>query len=111
MCRILECQHGTRLLGEEEVASLYPGRLQRKDESRVFVMNTCFNLAETFLVAALTDFFDSQEGVEKTVTGWVLSDGAGLTFASLFGDIRAAIDDIHLTSLKLKRAVIADTAR
>ena len=40
--------------------SIYPGGVQRKDEKRVFVMNTLFNLAETFLVAALIDFFDKQ---------------------------------------------------
>ena len=43
-----------------KVLSIYPGGVQRKDEKRVFVMNTLFNLAETFLVAALIDFFDKQ---------------------------------------------------
>ena len=40
--------------------STYPGGVQRKDEKRVFVMNTLFNLAETFLIAALVDFYDKQ---------------------------------------------------
>ena len=42
------------------MASIYPGGIQRKDEKRVFVMNTMFNLAETFLIAALIDFYDKQ---------------------------------------------------
>ena len=44
----------------KKVLSIYPGGVQRKDEKRVFVMNTLFNLAETFLIAALIDFFDKQ---------------------------------------------------
>ena len=40
--------------------STYPGGVQRKDEKRVFVMNTLFNLAEIFLIAALVDFYDKQ---------------------------------------------------
>ena len=41
--------------------------MQRKDEKRVFVMNTLFNLAETFLIAALIDFFDKQVILKMTM--------------------------------------------
>ena len=81
MGTVLTCIHGFRFLEKQEVLiiipldtfchsqimthskkvlSIYPGGVQRKDENRVFVMNTLFNLAETFLIAALIDFFDKQ---------------------------------------------------
>ena len=45
-------------------------------------------------------------GFEASKSGWMdLSSGVEITFAHLFKDLRTAIDDIHLTSLKLKKAV------
>ena len=52
--------HSQIMAHSKKVMSTYPGGVQRKDEKRVFVMNTLFNLAETFLIAALIDFFDKQ---------------------------------------------------
>jgi hypothetical protein len=49
--------------------------------------------------------------VEHTETGWLLASGVDLSFGQLFQDIRAAIDDIHLTSLALKKAVVAEPSR
>ena len=40
-----------------------------------------------------------------------LSSGVETTFGKLFKDLRTAIDDIHLTSLKLKKAVIENPKR
>jgi len=112
MGKVLTCHHGFRTLEKHEVLSTYPGGVQRKDEKRVFVMNTLFNLAETFLIAALVDFYDKQAGFARTRSGWVeCSSGSEITFAGLFQDVRAAIDDIHLTSLKLKKAVVANPKR
>jgi len=112
MGTVLTCIHGFRFIDKQEVLSIYPGGVQRKDEKRVFVMNTLFNLAETFLIAALIDFFDKQDGFESTKSGWVdPSSGSEITFAKLFKDLRTAIDDIHLTSLKLKKAVIENPKR
>ena len=71
------------MLKSEEIKALYPGKIQRKDDTRVFVMNTLFNLAETFLIAALVDHFDKREDYEGTATGW-LKDGEEFTFAQLF---------------------------
>jgi 5'-nucleotidase len=58
--RVLAGSHGRRPLARGQLAAQYPAGIQRRDEARVFVMNTRFNLAETFLIAALTDFFDEQ---------------------------------------------------
>ena len=67
----------------EEIKAQYPGKIQRKDDKRIFVMNTVFNLAETFLVAALIDLFESKEDTECTSTGWV-RDEQVVPFAQVF---------------------------
>eukprot|EP00092_Neocalanus_flemingeri_P002248 GFUD01002394.1.p1 GENE.GFUD01002394.1~~GFUD01002394.1.p1 ORF type:complete len:504 (+),score=173.37 GFUD01002394.1:133-1512(+) len=100
--KILDCCHGFRMMKSEEIKAIYPSKIQRKDDARVFVMNTLFNLAETFLIAALVDHFDQREDYEGTATGWV-KDGKEFTFAQLFKDLRTAIDDIHLYSCLLKK--------
>jgi 5'-nucleotidase len=41
-----------------ELRRLYPHKSQKRDESRVFIMNTLFNLPETHLIASLVDFYD-----------------------------------------------------
>ena len=73
-------------------------------------MNTLFNLAETYLVAALIDFFDSKLDYEKRKNGWII-DNKDFLFAELFKDIRTAIDDIHLKSCLLKKACIENMSR
>ena len=60
---------------KKKVASIYPGGIQRKDEKRVFVMNTMFNLAETFLIAALIDFYDKQVTRMMVGTVFVMDSG------------------------------------
>ena len=79
----------------------------RKDDKRIFVMNTMFNLAETYLVAALIDYFENKEDTESTATGWI-RNGKEVTFAKVFQDLRAAIDDMHVTSLLLKTTCLAN---
>jgi len=108
--KILSCCHGFRMLKSEEIKEIYPGKIQRKDDSRVFVMNTLFNLAETFLIAALVDHFDRSEEYESVTTGWV-KDGEKFTFLQLFKDLRTAIDDIHLHSCLLKKKCLSNLPR
>ena len=113
MGRVLTCTRGFRFLEKQEVyhhcvnhncheviiswilklwdylskvLSIYPGGVQRKDEKRIFVMNTLFNLAETFLIAALIDFFDKQVwicwkmlSVQMMIMVVVLSENDGQT--------------------------------
>ena len=71
------------MMKSEDIKATYPGKIQRKDDSRVFVMNTLFNLAETFLIAALVDHFDKREDYEGNESGWV-KEGEEFTFAQLF---------------------------
>ena len=71
------------MMKSEDIKATYPGKIQRKDDSRVFVMNTLFNLAETFLIAALVDHFDKREDYEAAESGWV-KEGEEFTFSQLF---------------------------
>lgn len=40
-----------------QVYEVYPNKFLQLDESRVYVLNTLFNLPETYLLACLVDFF------------------------------------------------------
>ena len=40
-----------------QVYELYPNKFLKLDECRVYVLNTLFNLPETYLLACLVDFF------------------------------------------------------
>ena len=42
-----------------KVYELYPNKFLKLDESRVYVLNTLFNLPETYLLACLVDFFSN----------------------------------------------------
>jgi len=114
--KILQCFHGYKQLNPTEIEQLYPGSVQKKDNKRIFIMNTLFNLAETHLVAALIDYFDNQEHFRQTNDGWVehveheehSNPENYLTFKQLFQDVRTAVDDIHLRSMKLKTTVMEE---
>nr|CAD7588684.1 unnamed protein product [Timema genevievae] len=54
---ILVCVHGFEFLKHSQVYELYPNKFLQLDESRVYVLNTLFNLPETYLLACLIDFF------------------------------------------------------
>jgi len=44
-----------------EVYELYPNKFLALDESRTYVLNTLFNLPETYLLACLIDFFTNSK--------------------------------------------------
>lgn len=105
--KIMECYHGFRMLKSDEIKAIYPNKIQRKDDSRIFVMNTIFNLAETFLICALIDHFDKKEEYAECNDGWVKT-GNHFMFATLFMDLRAAVDDMHIGSCLLKKQCLAN---
>ena len=76
-------QYFLRMLTSEEIKHIYPGKIQRKDDKRIFVMNTMFNLAETCLVAQLINYFESLDDVEVKDFGRS-TKGKETSFASLF---------------------------
>ncbi|KAJ8287304.1 hypothetical protein GJAV_G00050030 [Gymnothorax javanicus] len=55
---ILICAHGFKFLKGEQIEDYYPNRfIQRYDTDRFYILNTLFNLSETYLYACLVDFF------------------------------------------------------
>lgn len=52
-----------------QVYELYPNKFLQLDESRVYVLNTLFNLPETYMLACLMDFFTNSPNYTKTVDG------------------------------------------
>lgn len=56
---ILCAVHGFRFLKSSEIEEQYPNKFMLLSEARIIVLNTLFNLSDTFLLASLVDFFDN----------------------------------------------------
>uniref|UniRef100_H3AJX9 5'-nucleotidase, cytosolic IIa n=1 Tax=Latimeria chalumnae TaxID=7897 RepID=H3AJX9_LATCH len=55
---ILVCAHGFNFMKGPETREQYPNKfIQRDDTERFYILNTLFNLPETYLYACLVDFF------------------------------------------------------
>merc|ERR1711874_321705 len=66
-------------------------------------------MAETSLVSALIQFYHSKaETKQDREDSGLEYRGKFLSYSDIFKDIRAAIDDIHVGSLKLKTTCLAD---
>lgn len=74
---------------------MYPNKFLTLDESRVYVLNTLFNLPETYLLACLVDFFTNSKEFVKESTG-VRSGELFMSFKSIFQDVRRAVDWVHI---------------
>lgn len=44
-----------------EMEELYPNKFLHLSDKRVYVLNTLFNLPETFLIACLVNYFDGSK--------------------------------------------------
>ena len=44
-------------LFSQEVEEKYPNKFIKLDDSRIYVLNTLFNLPETYLLSCLVEFF------------------------------------------------------
>ena len=43
----------------QDISEKYPNRFMLLDDSRIYVLNTLFNLPETYMLACIVDFFTS----------------------------------------------------
>uniref|UniRef100_A0A1Y1M655 Cytosolic purine 5'-nucleotidase n=1 Tax=Photinus pyralis TaxID=7054 RepID=A0A1Y1M655_PHOPY len=91
---ILVCVHGFKFLKHYQVYELYPNKFLTLDESRVYVLNTLFNLPETYLLACLVDFFTNSPQYTETPKG-VKCGELFMSFESIFQDVRSAVDWVH----------------
>ncbi|XP_063304644.1 cytosolic purine 5'-nucleotidase-like [Pelobates fuscus] len=92
---VLVCTHGFRFLKGSEIWDIYPNKfIQRDDTKRFHVLNTLFNLSETYLYACLVDFFNNCSRYVNCDTGY-RHGNLFMSFQSIFQDVRDAMDYVH----------------
>uniref|UniRef100_A0A1I7V938 Cytosolic purine 5'-nucleotidase n=1 Tax=Loa loa TaxID=7209 RepID=A0A1I7V938_LOALO len=96
---ILVGVHGFHYMKPSEIEELYPNKFLHLSENRVYVLNTLFNLPETYLVACIIDFFDNNHNYAPTEdrTG-IKSGDVYMSYRSIFQDIRSSVDWVHFES-------------
>lgn len=92
---ILIAVHGFEFLKHSQVYEFYPNKFLQLDESRVYVLNTLFNLPETYLLACLVDFFTNSSDYTRESTG-VRGGQLFMSYKSIFQDVRGAVDWVHM---------------
>uniref|UniRef100_A0A8C7PSP4 Cytosolic purine 5'-nucleotidase n=1 Tax=Oncorhynchus mykiss TaxID=8022 RepID=A0A8C7PSP4_ONCMY len=103
---ILVCVHGFNFLRGPEIRELYPNKfIQRDDTERFYILNTLFNLPETYLFACLVDFFSNCDRYASCETGFKDGD-LFMSFKSMFQDIRDAVDWVHFKVAVLSLSLI-----
>ncbi|XP_047425405.1 5'-nucleotidase, cytosolic II, like 1 isoform X2 [Mugil cephalus] len=102
---ILVCSHGFRFLRGDEIHSYYPNKfIQRGDTDRFYILNTLFNLSETYLYACLVNFFTRCSRYTNHMKGYQHGD-LFMSFRSMFQDVRDAMDFIHDTGTLKERTI------
>ncbi|XP_014668190.1 PREDICTED: LOW QUALITY PROTEIN: cytosolic purine 5'-nucleotidase-like [Priapulus caudatus] len=103
---ILVCCHGFKFLKPHVIRELYPNKFMKFEQSRIFILNTLFNLPETYLLACLVDYFDCSEKYERLTDRKGVRDGdLVMSYKSIFQDCRAAVDWVHLVGSLKQRTV------
>ncbi|CAG0887873.1 unnamed protein product [Darwinula stevensoni] len=86
-----------------EVYSLYPNKFIQLDESRVYILNTLFNLPETYMLACIIEYFSQGTTNDQRTAKGVRLGNCFMSYKSIFQDVRNAVDWVHLKgSLKQK---------
>ncbi|KAM6972271.1 cytosolic purine 5'-nucleotidase [Aplochiton taeniatus] len=102
---ILVCVHGFNFLRGPETRELYPNKfIQRDDTERFYILNTLFNLPETYLFACLVDFFSNCDRYASCETGFKDGD-LFMSFKSMFQDVRDAVDWVHFKGTLKEKTV------
>ncbi|XP_067857187.1 cytosolic purine 5'-nucleotidase-like isoform X2 [Heptranchias perlo] len=104
---ILVCAHGFSFLKGAEILEKYPSKfIQRDDMERFYILNTLFNLAETYLYACLVDFFIKCSKYTRCETGFKSGD-LFMSYRNMFQDVRDTMDFVH-DSGTLKKKTLGD---
>ncbi|KRZ68132.1 Cytosolic purine 5'-nucleotidase [Trichinella papuae] len=91
---ILVGVHGFEFLKSQVIESLYPNKFIQLSEDRVYVLNTLFNVPETYLIACLVNYMDNCPGSSREPSGVKLGD-MYMSYKSMYQDVRAAVDWVH----------------
>lgn len=92
---ILVAVHGFRFLKGNEISEKYPNKFVQLDDSRIYVLNTLFNLPETYLLACIVDYFTNHAEYNSAKEGFKIGD-LFMSFKSVFQDVRNAVDYVHM---------------
>ncbi|XP_076614237.1 5'-nucleotidase, cytosolic II, like 1 [Chaetodon auriga] len=102
---ILVCSHGFRFLTGADIHNYYPNKfIQRDDTDRFYILNTLFNLSETYLYTCLVDFFTRCTRYTNLLKGYQHGD-LFMSYRSMFQDVRDAMDFIHDTGILKDRTI------
>uniref|UniRef100_A0A8D3CEH4 Cytosolic purine 5'-nucleotidase n=1 Tax=Scophthalmus maximus TaxID=52904 RepID=A0A8D3CEH4_SCOMX len=101
---ILVCVQGFNFLRGPDIREMYPNKfIQRGDTERFYILNTLFNLPETYLFACLVDFFSNCSRYSRCCRTGFKDGDLLLSYKSMFQDVRDAVDWVHFKgSLKQK---------
>lgn len=89
----------------EQVDEYYPNKfIQRDDTARFYVLNTLFNLSETYLYACLVDFFTKTTRYKNCQKGFKHGD-LFMSHRSMFQDVRDGMDYLHDTGTLKERTL------
>ncbi|XP_037091674.1 cytosolic purine 5'-nucleotidase-like isoform X2 [Pollicipes pollicipes] len=92
---ILVCVHGFKFLKKSEIYEMYPNSFLTLEDSRVYVMNTLFNLPEIYILACTIDFFSNDPSYTMSVDG-VRNGDLFMSYKSIFQDVRQSVDWVHI---------------
>ncbi|XP_035524001.1 5'-nucleotidase, cytosolic II, like 1 isoform X1 [Morone saxatilis] len=102
---ILVCSHGFCFIKGEDIQKYYPNNfIQRDDTDRFYILNTLFNLSETYLYTCLVDFFTRCTRYTNILKGYQHGD-LFMSYRSMFQDVRDAMDFIHDTGILKERTI------
>lgn len=102
---VLVCSHGFHFLKGEDIHNYYPNKfIQRDDTDRFYILNTLFNLSETYLYACLVDFFTRCTRYKNVLDGHHHGD-LFMSYRSMYQDVRDAMDFIHDTGTLKERTI------
>ncbi|XP_057177755.1 cytosolic purine 5'-nucleotidase-like [Triplophysa rosa] len=102
---ILVCTHGFEYLRGPQIQGYYPNKfIQRDDTERFYILNTLFNLSETYLYACLVDFFTKSTRYKNCEKGFKHGD-LFMSHRSMFQDVRDAMDHLHDTGTLKERTL------
>uniref|UniRef100_A0A3B3HLW1 5'-nucleotidase, cytosolic IIb n=1 Tax=Oryzias latipes TaxID=8090 RepID=A0A3B3HLW1_ORYLA len=102
---ILVCVHGFNFLRGPDIRERYPNKfIQRDDTERFYILNTLFNLPETYLLACLVDFFTNCDSYTSCETGFKNGD-LFMSYKSMFQDVRDAVDWVHFKGTLKEKTV------
>ena len=109
---ILVAWHGFKPLNFESLRKYYPNKfVNKEDQTRYYIYNTLFNLPEIYVIASMIDMYeklDDYEVLEKGVKH--KSEPIEVTYNLMFGDVREAVDFVHIFG-DLKKKTVENLSR